>query len=420
MEEEFRELSVKDLTYKPRKNYSYIIANAILESICYHNKINEPLEVSQFKDVDFYNCIDGNEDIFEVLNKSANIHKEATRIIRIFDLVKYKRPEYELSTQKWFKDNDFSIEDNIVLKELMPLLLYYVGNCYEGSYTLFFKKLDFLIEYVIKPAIEHNESFEKERYIINSMNSSEEVLILDEDNNEILVVAVKIKLCRASHNKVEKILVYESNEDSTIKETSIDKVVLKQKIFNEKITNNSFIPMHSYKTLTNFGNNYLEEKENSYIEVILECDTVVFEYFKIKPFVKSMKTYTTEEELQEFHQTIEVIPKDNKFYIVALDTEEMILSTVLHCLPYAVILRNNDLNEKLIKKFKDYAQKSDIEICPPIEPVPNNDINSSSNNELKKEENNSEFKKSETKLSKEQEEKINKTLSGLNDPSNRI
>lgn len=409
MEEEFRELSEKDLTYKPRKNYSYIIANAILESICYHNKINEPLEVYQFKDIEFYNWIDGNEDILEVLNKSTNIYKEATRIIRIFDLVKYKRPKYEISTVKWFQERKFSIEDNTVLKELMPLLLYYVGNCYEGSYTLFFEKLDFLIEYVIKPAIDHNESFEKERSVIDSINSLEEVLILDEDNNEVSVVAIKIKLSRVSNNKVEKILVYEDNEDSSIKETSINRVVLKQKISNEKMTSSSFNSMLSYKSnFTDYKDSY-----NGYIEVLLECDSYIYEYSQLKP-LKNMQVFDTEERKKELI-TSEIYPnpKDNKFYIIVNDTEEMISSTVLHCLPYAVILENDYLNEKLMQKFKGYAKGANIEICPPTPP---SEPNSDSKNEEKQ---STSFNPKKT-ISKEEQDKLNQISKDLNDPNNRF
>ncbi|WP_072679517.1 hypothetical protein [Arcobacter sp. LA11] len=396
MEEEFRELSEKDLTYKPRKNYSYIIANVILESICYHNKINEPLEVYQFKDIEFYNWIDGNEDILEVLNKSTNIYKEATRIIRIFNLVKYKRPKYELSTEKWFKERSFSIEDNTVLKELMPLLLYYVGNCYEGSYTLFFEKLDFLIEYVIKPAIEHNESFEKERSVIDSINSLEEVLILDEDNNEVFVVAIKIKLSRASNNKVEKILVYEDNEDSSIKETSINRVVLKQKISNEKMTSSSFNSMLSYKS--NFTD--YEDSYNGYIEALLECDSYIYEYFQLKP-LKNMQVFDTEERKKELiRNEIYPNPKDNKFYIIADDTEERILSTVLHCLPHAAILENDYLNEKLIQKFKDYSKGVGFDICPP----PNNSDEPSSDFKSEIEDKNSEKEENKNKQSSPSDE----------------
>lgn len=412
MEEELKEFSEKDLTYKPRKNYSYIIANAILESICYHNKINEPLAVSQFKDIEFYDWIDGNEDIFEILNKSTNIYKEATRIIRIFDLVKYKRPKYEVSTMKWFKDRDFSIEDNVVLKELMPLLLYYVGNCYEGSYTLFFEKLDFLIEYVIKPSLEHNNTFDKELLVVNSLRK--DIDILDENQQIITVIAIQLKLRRVSTNRIEKILIYETYDDSTFRETSIDRVVLKQKE-TLSTTENTSIQNIKTKTIPNavYKSYSVNNEVDTNIEVILECDCYVYEYFQMKP-LKNMRVFDSNEiKMEEYYFDTE----EDKFYIVANDKEEMILSTVLHCIPYAVILNNDDLNEKLIQRFKDYSKKARIDICPP--PAPN-EPNSSSSDETKKEEENNLPKNSKTQMSKEQQEKLNKEVKNINKDNNKI
>lgn len=364
MEEQERELSVKDLTYKPKKNNSYVIANAILESICYKNKMNEELYVSEFSDLDYYSWIDGSEDIYDAFNKSKNILKEATRVIRVLDLLKYKRPKYELSTDKWFEETNFSIQDNNVLKELCPLLLYYVGNCYEGSYTLFYKKLDLLIEYIIKPALNHNQSIEIERYIINSMNGSEEINILDDNGEVISVVAVKIKLKKVSENKVEKILIYECDEDSSLKEIPLNRVVK-----DELEIIDSSIDEYSKSLSFDIGLVHNEVKNES--DVILECDTTVYEYFTIKP-LKNMQLFDTEEKQEEFQQTYEIKPQDNKFYVVAQDDEEMILSTVLHTLPHAKILKPSSLNDKLISKFKIYANGIDYDMCddetPPSEP----------------------------------------------------
>lgn len=396
--------------YLPSENKSYAIANAIIESICYHNIINKHLPISTFDSTTgFYDWNDENTEILNIMENSKNILKEATRVIRALKLLVSEKRKYILSTNEWFENAKFSIHDNIVLKELSQILLYYVGNCKGMTYNDFFKKLDFLIEYVIKPAIEHNESFEKERYVIDCINSAEEVLILNEDNNEVFVVAIKIKLSRASYNdKVEKILIYESNEDSSFQEISIERVVLKQKISNEKMTNGTFNPMLSYKTYTDYEEKDIKPKKEKYIDVVLECSTTLFEYFQMKP-LKNMKVYATQEELKKFQQTIEHKPKENKFYVVAAeDTEEMILSTVLHCLPDARILKPFELNDKLIQKFKDYG-KDFIEICPPPTPT---EPSSNSSEKSKKEDRNQSSKSSNNSAPNEEE---NKEMKDIND-----
>ncbi|WP_417334601.1 hypothetical protein [Halarcobacter sp.] len=403
--------------YLPKENKSYAIANAIIESICYHNIINKHLPISTFDSTTgFYDWNDENTEILNIMENSKNILKEATRVIRALKILVSEKRKYILSTNEWFEDTKFSIHDNIVLKELSQILLYYVGNCRGMTYNDFFKKLDFLIEYVIKPAIEHNESFEKERYVIDCINSAEEVLILDEDNNEVFVVAIKIKLSRTSYNnKVEKILIYESDEDSSVQEVSIDRVVLKQKVSNKEVTSSSFNPMLSYKTFTNYEEQEKKPKKEKFVDVVIESSTTLFEYFQMLP-LKSMKTYATQEELKEFHQKIEHKPKDNKFYITASDTEEMILSTVLHCLPYARILKPFELNNKLIQKFKDYGEDF-IEICP--SPTPN-EPSSNSNDKPKKEKENNLPKNSKTQMSKEQQEKLNKEVENINKDNDKL
>ena len=173
--------------------------------------------------------------------------------------------------------------------------------------------------------------------------------------------------------------------------------------------------MLSYKTFTNYEEQEIKPKKEKFVDVVLECSTTLFEYFQMKP-LKSMKTYATQEELKEFHITYEVKPKDNKFYVVAEDTEDMILSTVLHCLPHARILKPFELNNKLIQKFKDYGEDF-IEICPP---PPLTEPNSSSSDETKKEEENNLPKNSKTQMSKEQQEKLNKEVENINKDNDKL
>ena len=90
----------------------------------------------------------------------------------------------------------------------------------------------------------------------------------------------------------------------------------------------------------------------------------------MKP-LKNMKVFDTEKKLKEFRRNYEIKPQDNKFYIVATDRKEMIISTVLHTLPHARIINNNELNDEIISRFKKYAKDIRFKICnetPPNDP----------------------------------------------------
>ena len=117
-----------------------------------------------------------------------------------------------------------------------------------------------------------------------------------------------------------------------------------------------------------------------------------------------MKIFDTEDKLKEFQINYEIKPQDNKFYIVATDRKEMIISTVLHTLPHAKIINNNELNDEIISRFKKYAKDIGFKICnetPP--PTPSNPSEPSS-----KKENIKSNKFINTDISKDIAEKIDK------------
>lgn len=368
-------LSNKDLTYKPKVNFSYFIASSIMESLCYWSEINIFHSSSRFKEYNFF--VDNEEELTGILKEKVNILKEATRLFRVLDLFEYDKRKYNLSTEKWFSENHFYIYDNMVLKELCPILLYYVGNDPEASYSLFFDKLDILIEFTIKAAINHNNSASLENYIIDKINSLEEIEILDENDKEVSVIAKQIKFRKKSQNSIERIFVYEDINTSENKETKIEKV-----IFNNNIKKETLITNHNMSYFSMFN---IEKKEENEIEVILECDTVMYEYYKFKP-LKQMKIFETEDKIKDLSLSLEFLKtKVNKFYIIAIDTEEMIVSTLLHTLPYTKVIEPFYLNNRVLDKLKKFADNLDIDICkedntPPKQPIkPNN--NQTSKNE---------------------------------------
>lgn len=285
---------------------------------------------------------------------------------------------YKTQSEFWNKKAQYVISDADTLKELVPIIISYIKNGNIKTYNIqtLFQKFSSIIEYGIMPALGHNSIVDTELEIIDACLNDYDIEIEYVDKN-ITIKPEKIVIIGS-----EKFVRYKENEkiiDISLKDLILLNVIDKTDLEVPLSTLNSNI-----RTLSSFSTPDKKEPKTKNVEVILECDTVVFEYFRMKP-LKSMKTYATEDELKEFHQTLEIKPKDNKFYITASsDTEDMIISTVLHSLPHSKILEPYYLNDKLIQKFKDYG-KDFIDICPPTEPTPNNGLNSSSNNEPKNE-----------------------------------
>ncbi|AXH13744.1 hypothetical protein CP985_04140 [Malaciobacter mytili LMG 24559] len=363
MNEQGKVLTKKDLSYKPKMNYSYFIASSIMEALCYKNEINKFYSAGKYKEDDFFLGIENESEVNDILKKKDNILKEATRIFRVLDILEYEKKKYNLSTKKWFLESRFYIYDIKVLKELCPILLYYVGNDSESSYITFFDRLDILVEFVLKPSLNHNNISDIEGFILDKIDNLDEVEIIDEDGNKIFVIAKQIKFNRKSKNEIEKILVYEDNNTSEHNEITIDRVVYQKQV--------SFQPITKIDS-KNFSMFNIDNKKENEIEVILECDSIVYEYYKLKP-LKSMNIFETEDRLKELSSSIEFIKlKPNKFYITAIDTEEMIISTLLHTLPHTKVIEPFELNEKIIKKFKKFSNDLDIDLCsedtPPTSP----------------------------------------------------
>ena len=143
------------------------------------------------------------------------------------------------------------------------------------------------------------------------------------------------------------------------------------------------------------------QEQEEFTEVILECENILYEYFKMKP-LKNMKVFDTEKKLKEFRRNYEIKPQDNKFYIVSTDRKEMIISTVLHTLPHARIINNNELNDEIISRFKKYASRIEFKICNDETPPPNPSDPSSKKKDIKS----NKSIQTDTELFKKEKEKV--------------
>lgn len=298
--------------------------------------------------------------------------------------------QYKTNSDFWHKKVDgYIINSTELLKELVPIIISYIknGNIKTYNIQILFYKFSKIIEYAIIPALEHNPLLDIEFQIQNACENKEEIevlyngkleeinpikIVIKNDNKKYVQIKNDGKFAYIPLNEIEIDFEYQIKDESIFdKNLSVD------------LINNSDIN----------------------IDVILECESVTYEYFQMKP-LRNIKLFDTEEKQEEFHQTFEIKPQDNKFYIVAQDNEDMILSTVLHTLPHAKILKPSSLNDKLISKFKTYAEGIDYDMCddetPPSEPNEpfDEDSNLENENELKRKNNRVSNKKDKSKISK--------------------
>jgi hypothetical protein len=222
------------------------------------------------------------------------------------------------------------------------------------------------------------------------------------------IIPIKINI-----NESGKVLeCYDLNTNENIK-LVLDYIVIKDDISvstnsapKSKTTKSNEFEMPTTNLSINTDIETIQEQEE-FTEVILECDSVIYEYFKIKP-LKNMEVYDTEGKINEFRIKYEYLSKYgilnsiNKFYIVANDREPMIISTILHTLQYVRIIEPSGINDKLISMFKSFSLKNGFDICedktPPTSPTPSE--LSSKNEDIKSNEPVNDFTKEKEKASK--------------------
>ncbi len=290
--------------------------------------------------------------------------------------------EYKTNSDFWHKQvNNYIINDTDILQELTPIIASYIKNGNIKTYNIqkLFYKFSKIIEYAIIPAIEHNPLLDTEFNIQIACENQDTIEVIFNDKKvEITPLRIVIK-----NDSKKYIQIKDGNKTDYIPINEI-------KIYEEPILNTnskSSIKSTILSTPTtnlslNLDSDTIQEQEE-YIDVILECNSLIYEYFEMKP-LKNMKVFDTENKLKEFQISYEIKPQDNKFYIVATDRKEMIISTVLHTLPHAKIINNNELNDEIISRFKKYAKDIGFKICnetPPNDPNNQNPKEDSSKNE---------------------------------------
>ena len=339
-------------------------------------------------------------------------------------VVKDNQVRYVLNLDYWSNQSNHPIFEGSLL-HISSLIMSYIknGNIKTFNIKQFFKKMSDLIDDVIMPSHEHNKFFSVESKldeiildnIIKEKKNEPKISIdiiyksaIEEKEMSIIPIKINIK----ENGKVLECYDLDTNENTKL---VLDYIVIEDDISvsinsapKSKTTKSNEFEMPTTNLSINTDIETIQEQEE-FTEVILECDSVIYEYFKIKP-LKNMIVYDTEEKINEFRIKYENLAKYgisnsiNKFYIVANDRETMIISTVLHTLQYVRILEPRGINDKLISIFKSYSLRNKLKICNDETPsTPSNPSEPSSKNEDIK--SNKSIQK-DTELFKKEKEKV--------------
>ena len=308
--------------------------------------------------------------------------------------------EYKTNSEFWHKQvNNYIINDTDILQELTPIIASYIKNGNIKTYNIqkLFYKFSKIIEYAIIPAIEHNPLLDTEFNIQIACENQDTIEVIHNDKKiEISPLRIVIKNDSRKYVQIKegKKIDYIPLNDIKIYEEPISKA-------NSKSVKNS--TMLSVPTTNLSINTDFEAIQEQFTDVILECNSIVYEYFKI---LKNMQVFDTEEKLKEFQIKYEIKPKDNNFYIVAQDRKEMIISTVLHTLPHARIINNNELNDEIISRFKKYAKDIGFKICNETPPNDPNNQTPKENSSKKEDIKSNKSIQKDTELFKKEKEKV--------------
>lgn len=378
-------------SYEYHKIYEYFLENRFSEikkyvvkptdlNVVFEEILNELVEnLDNFLKVsDFYNA---NYQIESTIKNQVT--KTINYLLDYNVIEKAKRGdgvEYKTNSDFWHKQvNNYIINDTDILQELTPIIASYIKNGNIKTYNIqkLFYKFSKIIEYAIIPAIEHNPLLDTEFNIQIACENQDTIEVIHNDKKiEISPLRIVIKNDskkyiqikdgkKTDYIPINEIKIYEEPILNTNSKSSIKSTILSTPTTNLSIN-------------TDFET--IQEQEE--LEVILECDNIVYEYFKIKQ-LKNMKVFDTEDKLKEFQINYEIKPKNNKFYIVANDRKPMIISTVLHTLKYVKVLTPNEINDDLISLFKDYASRIEFKICNDETPPPNPSEPSSKKEDIK-------------------------------------
>ena len=418
LENEIEKIAVtENKSYEYHKIYEYFLENRFTQikkyvvkptdlNVVFEEILNELVEnLDNFLKVsDFYNA---NYQIESTIKNQVT--KTINYLLDYNVIEKAKKGdgvEYKTNSEFWHKQvNNYIINDTDILQELTTIIASYIKNGNIKTYNIqkLFYKFSKIIEYAIIPAIEHNPLLDTEFNIQIACENQDTIEVIYNDKKvEIEPLRIVIK-----NDSKKYVQIKDGKKTDYIPLNAIKIYEEPTSNANSKsIKNSTMLSVPTTNLSINTDIETIQEQEE-FTEVILECDSVIYEYFKIKP-LKNMEVYDTEGKINEFRIKYEYLSKYgilhsiNKFYIVANDREPMIISTILHTLQYVRIIEPSGINDKLISMFKSFSLKNGFDICedktPPTSPTPSE--LSSKNEDIKSNEPVNDFTKEKEKASK--------------------
>ncbi len=278
---------------------------------------------------------------------------------------------YEVDINSWFLEQKYMISDISVLQSLLPILIAYVKSDNDCDIKKFFEIINELIYYAIQPYQNHNDLFDLESEIYNSIiietenDNSEDykkneyitigVLNLNDKNHPIKNITIEPKRIVINKNK-SKTLEY-LNEDLEVEKIDL-KDIVRLKVEEDtrgaiqlKSGKNYYIYNDIFKSFYTPKYDYKEEQH----KIVLEISNTAFDYFKI---FKEATIYDTEEKKEIFQDMyINHKIKDNHFYLVVNTTIENATQIILKILNEVKIIEPRILKDNLNEKISQFNMK---------------------------------------------------------------
>lgn len=301
---------------------------------------------------------------------SIGIDNAVTKALKVLELYKIISKQqiglnnekgYSLNLDKWFKKSRYKIQDYIVLERLAPIVSSFINIGFIDEFNIekLFDRLSDIIEYAILPSALHNKFLDIENIITTAIIDKEEISILIYDKEK------RIKPIKIVFRNGSKYVVFKDGNITDRVELYQCDLIEKEDYFNYLNVNQSNLQVH---------NDVIKQVQTpKEKKLLLECDSVMYEYFKMLP-LSNMIIYDEEEKQKEFMIKYNYDCMPNKFYIEAFDYKEKIISVIFHCIENVKIIEPTSLNEDIAERMKTFAKKNNIDLCkedtPPTKPTP--------------------------------------------------
>lgn len=312
-----------------------------------------------------------------------NAFSNTKDMLSLFDIIKEEviginnQKGLYVDVDKWFENSKYKILDYEVLQKLSTIITAYIKFGYFSEFNIqqLFSKISEIIEYALLPSVLHNKFLDLENEVVIAINDNEQISIEVKDKDSFK--NIEVQPIKISYKDGKKILIYKNIDTDTIEEVELFKCSLET--VNETTPQTFNIDI---KTYTSEDKQIKQTPIIKEINLFLECDSVVYEYFKMLP-LSNMTIYDSEDKQIEFMKKYNYDCISNKFYIEATDYKEKCVSVIFHCLEHIKIIEPTSLNSDILETMNSFAKRNKIDLVKKETPPPpkTKEENSSSSKE---------------------------------------